>query len=117
MNLMFWKKKTTTEDSAEDSQGKPEDRNVSRKSPDRESHSQETSDDKHGETADVRKAHPKRRLIIGTAIGVLILATIGLTTWKFFLPSLKQDTAAADIPPSIQPMPLPGKQLIKLPPI
>ena len=117
MNLMFWKKKTTTEDSEDDSQEKLGDRRVSQKSLGPESRYRKTSEDTHGETADVSPAHPKRHLIIGAAIGMLILAAIGLTTWKIFLPSPKQDTTTADTPTLILPIPLPEKQLIKLPPI
>lgn len=117
MNLMFWKKKVTTENSADDSQEKLGDRNVSRKARGQESRYQEKSKGSHGETADVSPAHPKRSLIIGTSIGVLVLTAIALTTWKFFLPSPKQDTATVDTPTLVQPIPLPAKQLIKLPPI
>jgi hypothetical protein len=117
MNLMFWKKKATTEDSADDSPEKPGDRNVSRQARGHESRYQETSRDTHREAADVSPAHPKRGLIIGASISVLILTTIGLTTWKFFLPSPKQDSATVDTPALVQPIPLPAKQLIKLPPI
>jgi hypothetical protein len=117
MNLMFWKKKATTEDSADDSPEKLGDRNGSRKSHGHESRYQETSKDTHGEAADVSPVHPNRGLIIGASIGLLIFTAIGLTTWKFFLPSPKQDSATVDTPTLVQPIPLPTKQLIKLPPI
>jgi DNA repair exonuclease SbcCD ATPase subunit len=117
MNLMFWKKKATTENSADDPQEKLGDRNVSREARGQESRYQEKSKGLRGETADVSPAHPKRSLIIGASIGVLVLTTIGLTTLKFFLPSPKQDLAPVDTPAIVQPFPLPAKQLIKLPPI
>jgi hypothetical protein len=111
MNLMFWKKKTTPDDSEVDSQEKPGDKTVSRKLLGDEPRRQETSEDAHGETVDVGPAHPRRRLVIGAAIGVLVLAAIGMTTWKIFLPSPNQNTATADTPTSIQPNPLAEKKL------
>lgn len=117
MNLMFWKKKTTDVDSADGSQEKSGDRNGSRKSLGHESLDKETSEDAHRETADVSSAHPKRRLIIGAAIGLLTLAAIGLAILKTFQPSPDQNTATAGTPTLSQPIPLPENQLIKLPPI
>lgn len=117
MNLKFWKKKTITEDSAANSQEQLGDKTMSRQARGHESRDQKKSKDSHEETADVSPAHPKRSLIIGASVGVLIFVAIGLTIWKLLLPSPKQDTATIDVPAIVQPVPLPGKQLIKLPPI
>jgi hypothetical protein len=86
MNLMFWKKKTTAEDTQD-------------------------------EAANANPAHPKRRLIIGVAIGTLILTAIGMATWKISRPSPKQNVVKVDTPAETQPISLPDKPLIKLPPI
>lgn len=129
MNLMFWKKKATTEASTEDSEDglreKPGDQAASRKSPDDESPHQKASGDADDETADTSPTHPNRRLIISAVTGVLLLAAIGVTTWKILRPSpkppqippQKQDSAAADNPALTQPTPSSEKPLIKLPPI
>jgi len=116
MNLVFWKKKTAAEDSEDGSQKKPDDRTVPRKPPGRESRCEETSEDTDAETANASPARSERRLIAGAVAGVLILAAAGLTTWKIFLSSPKKDAVTADTPAVIQPLPLPEKQLIKLPP-
>lgn len=121
MNLMFWKKITTTEattkDSEDDAREKPDGRTVPRESPEREPHHEETSEETDAEIANASPARSRLRLIVGAVVGVLILSAAGLTTWKIFLPAPKQDIAKVAIPPVAEPMPLPEKQLIKLPPI
>jgi len=133
MNLMFWKKKATAEDSADDSPEKPGGRAESRKSPDQDSPQQKKPRDEprdaprdaHGEADEISPAHPNRRLIIGAVVGVLALVAIGLAIWKIFLPSsepspklsLKQDAATDSTPALNKLTPLSERPLIKLPPI
>lgn len=117
MNLMFWKKKATTEDSADDSQEKPGDKTASGKSPGREPQYQEKSEGTHGEAANAGPPHQKSRLIIAAATGLLILAAIGLAAWKVSLSSQDQNSATVVASASGRPMALPEKQLIKLPKI
>ena len=126
MNLMFWKKKTIIEDdagnSADDALEQPDGHAAPHRSPGHETHDQEASGDDDGEATGAGAAHSKRRLIIGAAIGVLLLTVIGLITWKIFQPShkpinIKQPVIKADTTPEIQPEPLTGKPLIKLPPV
>ncbi len=117
MNLMFWKKKATTEDSADDAQEKPDDRTVPRESPGRESLNEEASEDAAADSANASPVRSRRGLLLGAVTGMLILAAAGLTIWKFFLPTHKQVIATVEAPTVVEPIPLPEKQLIKLPPI
>lgn len=118
MNLMFWKKKTSTEDSEADSQETlGERRDVSRKSLGPGARNQEVSTEADAEKIADSSAHSKRRLTIAAAIGVLILSAIGLTTWKVFSPSPNTPPLSAGTASYGQPVPLPDKNLIKLPPI
>lgn len=113
MNLMFWKKKTASEDSPDDASEKSDELNSSHSSPGHDSKQQETS----SEAETVHPAISRRRLLISAIIGALLLTSIALAAWKIFLPPHQQKPVIVDIPPALQPMPLPGKQLIKLPPI
>jgi hypothetical protein len=118
MNLMFWKKKPTTEDSKDDSREKPDGRTVSQQSPGRGSRYDEASEDTDDKATNADQARPKRGLIVvGSVVGVIVLATAGLAAWKFFPPTPKKVIAKVDVSPVAEPLPLPDKQLIKLPPI
>lgn len=117
MNLMFWKKKLTTENNAESVQEKPVDKSLSGKSLGRESRDRETSEGSQGETTGASPAHPKQRPTIVAVIGVLVLATIGLAAWKILFPSPEQDDSTVSTPATIQTIAPPGKNLIRLPQI
>ena len=117
MNLMFWKKEPATEDDAEDAQEQAFDRTESPKTGAREPGERDSSDDTDGETAASSPAHPKLLLILVAAMGMLVLAAIGIAIWVFFLSPPQQNTAAAVTPSSVQTMALPEKNLIKLPQI
>jgi hypothetical protein len=118
MNLMFWRKKATTEDSEDDSQEMSDSRTASKQSLGRGSRSDEAPKDPDDETTNVDQARPKHGLIVvGTIVGVLVLTATGLAAWKFFLPTPKKIIAKTEAPAVVEPMPLPYKQLIKLPPI
>ena len=117
MKLMFWKKESATKDSEGESQERLLGRTGSPRSANHESRDQEISEDLQGGTAEPHAAKSERRLFIGAAIGMLILALTGLTAWKLFPHSAKQNTTITENPALSQPIPLPDKPLIKLPSI
>jgi hypothetical protein len=74
------------------------------------------ADDTQSET-DGNTTQSKQRLIIAIAIGTFVLMAIVTVAWKVLQISPKQHVAKIDSPTVIQPIPLPEKPLIKLPPI
>ena len=118
MNLMFWKKNAAGLNSGDDSREESGEKTGERKSPGHQSREpQATGDTDAAEALDASPARPGRRLIIGAAIGVSILAAIGMAAWKILLPSPRHDTAKTEASASIQPSPYPEKQLKVLSPM
>jgi len=61
----------------------------------RESSDPKETGDTDAGALDARPARPGQRLIIGAAIGVSMLAAIGMSAWKILSPSPKHDAAKA----------------------
>ncbi len=117
MTVMFWKKGSTPQDGVDDRQEKPGGVAGSPQSLDRGSRNHGTSQDLQEGAAEASRAKSGRRLIIGAVVGMLIFALSGLAAWKLFPHAAKQNTTVAETPALSQPIPLPGKPLIKLPSI
>lgn len=99
MNLMFWNKKPADEN-ADGSQKNSGQMTGQQRSSGRQS-SDPTGDTDAG-ALDASPARRARRLIIGAAIGVSILAAIGMSAWKILSPSPKHGAAKADAPVSMR---------------
>lgn len=114
MNLMFWKKKETTED-GDDTQHMPDDGIESQEPAEPDTHDGEISEDTDAEAETGSATGSKGLLVMGTLAGILILAASGFFAWKFFLSSHKQSRAPADNRAATRPAPPAGNQLIQLP--